>query len=450
MFIRSLLAAVVLIAGVVLSARFVLYDPANPGAERSVSGATLSKAPISLGNPAAAATLSTRLANIPGDEPRQPPVPFGTSLIIGEGDTLSEVLTDAGASRNDAAAAAAALGKLFNPRRIKPGQEITVTFMPQIGIEKAVGLPGRFQGFSLITDHTRIITVSRIGKGVFEASELKRHLTRDLVRAAGEIRSSLFVAATKAGMPATVLAELIHAYSWDVDFQRDIRSGDLFEIVFERFFDKDGDLVHNGRILYASLQLRGKNRPIYLHQLADGQSDYFDAKGRSARRTLMRTPIDGARLSSGFGKRRHPILGYMKQHRGVDFAAPRGTPIYAAGDGAVEAAGWNGAYGKYVRVRHNSEYKTAYAHMSRIKTRKGRRVRQGQVIGYVGTTGRSTGAHLHYEILKGNQRTNPLKVRMPSGRTLKGAELARLLETITKTDYQLAYLTENMTAELEK
>ncbi|MCH7814405.1 MAG: M23 family metallopeptidase, partial [Planctomycetes bacterium] len=158
---------------------------------------------------------------------------------------------------------------------------------------------------------------------------------------------------------------------------------------------------------------------------------YFDAKGRSARKALMRTPIDGARLSSVFGRRRHPILGYNKLHRGVDFAAPRGTPIYAAGNGVIVRAGRNGAYGKYVRIRHNARYATAYAHMSGFArgTRKGKRVTQGQVIGYVGTTGRSTGPHLHYEILAGGVRTNPMKLRMPSGRKLKGAELARFQQT---------------------
>jgi len=157
----------------------------------------------------------------------------------------------------------------------------------------------------------------------------------------------------------------------------------------------------------------------------------------------MRTPIDGARLSSRYGRRKHPILGYTKVHRGVDFAAPKGTPIYAAGDGRIEHSGWKGAYGKYIRIRHNSEYSTAYGHMSRIarKSGKGKRVRQGQIIGYVGTTGRSTGAHLHYEIMRGGRQTNPLKVRMPSGRKLKGEELARFKGARTELDSVYAQLT---------
>jgi murein DD-endopeptidase MepM/ murein hydrolase activator NlpD len=166
---------------------------------------------------------------------------------------------------------------------------------------------------------------------------------------------------------------------------------------------------------------------VYRHATGDGLTDYFDAQGRSARKALMRTPIDGARLSSRYGKRRHPVLGYTRMHRGVDFAASRGTPIYAAGNGSITHAGRNGGYGKYVRIRHNGRYSTAYAHMSRYGRgiRRGRRVSQGRIIGYVGSTGRSTGPHLHYEILSEGRQVNPLTLKMPSGRKLAGAELDR-------------------------
>ena len=189
--------------------------------------------------------------------------------------------------------------------------------------------------------------------------------------------------------------------------------------------------MHNGQIVFAALTLSGERKPIYLHTLKNGVTDYFDEKGQSAKKALMRTPIDGARLSSSFGKRKHPILGYTKLHTGTDFAAPRGTPIYAAGDGSIDTAGWNGGYGKYVRIRHNSEYSTAYAHMKAIKSGigKGKRVRQGQIIGYVGTTGRSTGPHLHYEIIRRGKKVNPMWVKMPSGQKLKGNEMARFEAT---------------------
>jgi murein DD-endopeptidase MepM/ murein hydrolase activator NlpD len=248
------------------------------------------------------------------------------------------------------------------------------------------------------------------------------------------------VSGRRAGIPDRVLLELIRAYSWDVDFQRDIRAGDGFQVMFDKLYDEHANHVHSSTIRFAALTLSGKRHAIYRYTTRDGTDDYFDDQGRSARKALMRTPINGARLSSGFGKRRHPILGYTKMHRGVDFAAARGTPIYAAGNGVVVKSGRNGAYGNYVKIRHNSRYSTAYAHMRRINknARRGKRVKQGQVIGTVGATGRVTGPHLHYEILVGGRRTNPLKVKMPSGRKLKGRELESFLAARSRTDEAFA------------
>ena len=263
------------------------------------------------------------------------------------------------------------------------------------------------------------------------------------MRASFVINKNLFRAAAMAGLPRRVQAELARIYSWDIDFQRDVRPSDHVEILFERYRDDNGAMVHEGRILFATMTLGGKVRPIYYHEDKFGAGGYFKKSGESARKNLLRTPIDGARLTSGFGQRRHPILGFMKQHQGVDFAAPTGTPILAAGDGTIEQSGLNGFYGNYVRIRHTKEFSTAYAHMSRITAQEGSRVRQGQVIGYVGNTGRSTGPHLHYEILKKSQRTNPLKVTMPSGHTLIGTEFERFKKTMSILDYQLAYLAED-------
>jgi len=290
--------------------------------------------------------------------------------------------------------------------------------------------PGRFLGFEINPDFARSVIIERTAtpKG-FTARAYKKVLTRELAAAAGTIYGSLFADATRAGVPDPVLIEMVRAYSWDVDFQRDIRPGDRFEVLYEHFLE--GSLkVHEGGVVYAQLTLSGKPLQIYRFAGDDGHSSYFDAAGQNAQKALMRTPINGARLSSGFGRRKHPILGYTKMHRGLDFAAPRGTPIYAAGNGRVEVAGRNGAYGNYVRIRHSGGYSTAYAHLKGFARglRRGTRVTQGEVIAYVGTTGRSTGPHLHYEILKGGLQANPLKVKMPSGRKLKGAELARFQE----------------------
>jgi murein DD-endopeptidase MepM/ murein hydrolase activator NlpD len=197
--------------------------------------------------------------------------------------------------------------------------------------------------------------------------------------------------------------------------------------MYEMLVDESGEAVKTGEILYASMTLSGTLKALYRYRLADGRVDYFDASGASVRKALMRTPINGARLSSGFGMRRNPILGYSKMHEGLDFAAPRGTPIYAAGDGVVERASRYGAYGKYVRLRHNSEYATAYAHLNGFADgiRPGQPVKQGETIGFVGSTGRSTGPHLHYEILRYGEQVNPLSVKMPTGVKLAGDEFDR-------------------------
>ncbi|HYE49076.1 MAG TPA: M23 family metallopeptidase, partial [Azospirillaceae bacterium] len=264
----------------------------------------------------------------------------------------------------------------------------------------------------------------------------EKPLERRLVAARGTISSSLFEAGSDAGVPYPVLAALMRTYSHDVDFQRELQPGDEFEILYERFVTEDGEFARDGEIHYASLKLSGKRLPLYRHEDADGSVDYFNAKGESIRKALLKTPVDGFRLSSGFGMRRHPVLGYSKMHKGADFAAPAGTPIYAAGNGVVEEAGPKGSYGNYVRIRHNGEISTAYAHMSRFgkSIRRGVRVSQGDVIGYVGSTGRSTGAHLHYEVLKGSKQVNPVSVTMPAGRTLAGRDLKEFQARMAKLD----------------
>ncbi len=428
MLLKGPLVVVALFAAVAASAGVILDDASVHGH----AGDTLSLAPISLGNPSAAATLTTRWAVQPEvGEAKAASPHYQIPLRIGRGDTLAGLLTGVGVTNADAHAAIAALSKRYNPKRIKKGQQISVRFKaPALGTpESRSPGPGRFVGLQVEPDYNTAIIVERNAAdagGGFTASKVEKTLTRTLARAEGVIKSSLYVSGLKADIPNPVLVELIRAYSWDVDFQRDIRAGDGFQVMYERIFNDHGNLVHSGNIRFAQLTLSGKRHAIYRHRTEDGDDDYFDEKGQSARKALMRTPIDGARLSSGFGRRRHPILGYNKMHRGVDFAAPRGTPIYAAGNGTIVKAGRNGAYGIYIQIRHNNRYSTAYGHMKGLarKARRGKRVTQGQIIGYVGTTGRSTGPHLHYEILAGGRRTNPMKIKMPSGRKLKGGELA--------------------------
>jgi len=345
--------------------------------------------------------------------------PYEDTRIVGKGDTMMALLIDAGVAAAEADRAIRAMAKIYKPRQIKPGQRISLTIQPQP--RKAPVL----QSLTFSVSVERNITVNRTPAG-FHAETIMRPLQRRETHASRRIDTSLYVAGIDAGLSQAILAELIHVFSFDVDFQRDIRRGDSFSLLFEEYIGETAEIVKTGHILLAEMVLRGNPIRVYRYKTQDGQVDYYDAKGQSVRKALLRTPIDGARISSGFGKRRHPILGYTRMHKGLDFAARRGTPIYAAGDGVVEYAGRNGAYGKYVRIRHNKMYKTAYAHMYRYGRglRKGRRVRQGQIIGYVGSTGLSTGPHLHYEVHKAGYQVNPRSIKLPSGRKLKGRELA--------------------------
>ncbi|QCN98060.1 M23 family peptidase (plasmid) [Azospirillum argentinense] len=347
-------------------------------------------------------------------------------LSVGRGDTLMDMLTGVDVPADEATNAIAALRKVYDPRKLQVGQQVTVLFEPRRGGAK------RFVGLEFLPDVVRSVSVSRKGDTAFTSSESEKAVTRQPVAAQTVIRSSLFEAGNAAGVPVSVMMALIRDYSYDVDFQRDLQPGDQFEVLYERLVTADGKNAGEGDVLYAALVLSGKEYPIYRHKSRDGRIDYYNRDGESIRRALLRTPIDGARITSGFGMRHHPILGFSKMHKGMDFGAPTGTPIYAAGGGVVEEVGPNGAYGNYIRIRHNTQIATAYAHLSRIakSTRRGARVDQGDVIGYVGTTGRSTGPHLHYEVLKGGQQINPKSIDLPTGDKLEGRELQAFEQTV--------------------
>lgn len=351
-------------------------------------------------------------------------------LTVSRGDTLAALLNQAGIEPSEAHQAITALKAVYSPRRLQIGQQIRLTLAPE-------GDPnGRLLSLSLQPSVEQEVQVARAETGRFEARAIDRPLSRELTISSGIITSSLFEAGNDAEVPMRVLLDLIRTYSFDVDFQRDIQPSDSFEVLYEQFADEDGEIVKTGEMLYASLTLSQEEIALYRYTPKSGVTDYFDSKGQSVRKTLMRTPIDGARLSSGYGMRHHPVLGYTKMHRGIDFAAPTGTPIYAAGDGVVERAGRFGAYGNYIRLRHTNSYGTAYAHLKGYAKgiKAGARVKQGQVIGYVGTTGRSTGPHLHYEVLVSGKRVNPTSLKLPSGENLKGKELRAFKAAIAEVD----------------
>ncbi len=343
---------------------------------------------------------------------------------VRKGESLVSLLLAKGVSEEEASAAAKALGKVFDSRKLQAGHSIELSLVPSL--EGALGqsqhkLVSMTLSPSAMADHI----VTRSDKG-FSASSIERPVTRQLVYRQGVINGSFFGAGKRAGVPHKHLARLVKGFSYDVDFQRDLKAGDRFELAFEAFVNDEGEIAYTGEVVYGALVLRGKRKEIYRFTPKSGRADFFNSKGESVRKALLRTPVDGARISSRYGMRRHPILGYSKMHKGIDFAAPRGTPIYAAGDGTVQVAKWNGGYGRYIRIKHGRGYSTAYAHMTRFAKgmRSGKKVRQGQVIGYVGTTGRSTGPHLHYEVLKSGRQVNPLSVKLLPGEKLKGRDLS--------------------------
>ena len=235
------------------------------------------------------------------------------------------------------------------------------------------------------------------------------------------IKNNLYSSAVNSGIEPNIIIEFARVFGFEVDFQRDIRKGDWFELLYEKFEDDNNKVRDTGKIIYASMFVNGEE--INLYNFKDkNNDDYFDIKGQSITKSLMKTPINGARLSSSFGMRKHPILGYNKMHRGTDFAAPSGTPIMASGSGTVIRARWCGGGGNCVKIRHNSTYETIYAHMKSFAKgiKEGRKVKQGQVIGYVGSTGMSTGPHLHYEVIVNGKKVNSQKLKLPSGKKLKG------------------------------
>ncbi|MBI2233862.1 MAG: peptidoglycan DD-metalloendopeptidase family protein [Micavibrio aeruginosavorus] len=369
----------------------------------------------------AAGTGADRLDDQP--TPQKPEGPQEKTVKIGTGDTLTGVLTKAGLSGNEAYNVVQAVKKHMDLRNLKPGQVLNIKFDP-VSNEDQGGY--QFAAMNMALDPLRSVSVARSDSGEgYEANLKERPTHKQLYVKEAPIEVSVFGSAAKAGIPQTVVADAIRIYSWHVDFQRDIRQGDKLQVMYEQYETDEGVRIKTGNVVYAKLTVSGVEIPIYRYEMKDGRVDYFLNNGRSIRKTLMKTPIDGARMSSGFGMRRHPIQGYNKMHKGVDFAASSGTPIYAAGDGIIEKAGRQGGYGNYVRIRHNSQLKTAYAHMSRFAKgmAAGRRVRQGEVIGYVGTTGASTGPHLHYEVLVNGAQVNPRGVNLPIGEILEGEQL---------------------------
>jgi murein DD-endopeptidase MepM/ murein hydrolase activator NlpD len=392
------------------------------------------------------------------------------TITLDRGDTLAGALTDAGVSSEDANAAVLAMAKVYDMRDMRAGESFDISFttVPDKTVTAQITYtpPGAALGDSVSDDDTgdgavedvpatpigkllslsyspsvdHEITVTRAATGGFTASDVRKKLEARYHRAGATIDSSLYLAAMQAGIPADVVVQMIHMFSYEVDFQRDIRPGNSFEVFYNYYYTPEGQPAKQGDIAYAEMHLAGRTIALYRYHPNGDAPDYFDAHGQSARSMLMKTPVDGARITSGFGMRFHPILGYTRMHKGIDFGVPTGTPVMAAGSGVIKQEGWSNGYGKLLVIDHQNNYATAYGHLSRFAPglHVGSRVRQGQVVAYSGMTGMATGPHLHYEIRIGGNQVNPASVKVATGRRLFGRDLRDFLVERLHIDSELA------------
>ena len=340
---------------------------------------------------------------------------------VSQGETFDNILEQYSVSKSEIAEIKKKISKEINVNMLNTNHKIQFT------IDQTNNL---IKEFIFQVSSTEKIFLSRN----IETEEFKRELIivklkKDVVYKEDLILQSLYRSASDQKIPANIIIEFARIYGFQVDFQRDIRKRDAFQIMYEIFKDDNNKIIETGNILFANLKLSGENNSLYYFDKEDSKGHY-DKNGKSVKKALMKTPINGARLSSPFGMRKHPIDGFNKMHRGTDFAAPMGTPIMASGDGVIKKAGWCGGGGNCVVIKHNSTYKTVYAHMSKFANgiRSGVRVKQGQTIGYVGSTGKSTGPHLHYEVIVNGKKINSQTLKLPSGKILKGSE-RKIFET---------------------
>ena len=340
---------------------------------------------------------------------------------IEEGETFDKILEAYAIKEEEISNIKNNLSKKINLNRLKTNQKIQFT------VDQS---NNHLKEFIFQISNTEKIYLTKIGgKDEFDQKIILTKLRKEIVYKENTILNSLYKSATQKKIPINTIIEFARIYGFEVDFQRDIRKRDTFQIMYEVFIDDNKKIVETGEILFANLKLSGKDKSLYFFDYNDSKGHY-NKSGKSSQKALMKTPINGARLSSPFGMRKHPIDGFNKMHRGTDFAAPTGTPIMASGNGIVKKAGWCGGGGNCVVIKHNSTYQTVYAHMSKFAfgIRSGVRVKQGQTIGYVGSTGKSTGPHLHYEVIMNGKKINSQKLKLPSGKVLKGKE-RKLFET---------------------
>ena len=340
---------------------------------------------------------------------------------IKAGETFDKILSDYSIDKEEVKILKENLLKKININKLNTNQKIQIT-LDQTN--------NKIKEFIFKISNTEKIYLSRDGENTkFNQEILTIKLDKKIIYKENIILQSLYKACTDQNIPSNTIIEFARIYGFQVDFQRDIRNEDKFQIMYEVFIDKNKKVIETGEILYANLKLSGQDNPLYYFN-DENHEGHYDKNGKSVQKALMKTPINGARLSSSFGMRKHPIDGFNKMHRGTDFAAPKGTPIMASGNGIIKKVGWCGGGGNCIKIRHNSTYETVYAHMSKFARgiKNGVRVKQGQTIGYVGSTGKSTGPHLHYEVIVNKKKVNSQKLKLPSGKILKGNK-RKLFET---------------------
>jgi murein DD-endopeptidase MepM/ murein hydrolase activator NlpD len=334
---------------------------------------------------------------------------------IKSGETFDKILSEYSIEKEEIIAIKKSLSKKFNINKLNTNQKIHII------LDKT---NNKIKEFIFQISNTEKIYLSKNSEDLeFDEKILSIKLDKKIIYKENIILQSLYKAATDQNIPPNTIIEFARIYGFQVDFQRDIRKEDKFQIMYEVFIDENKKIIETGEILFANLKLSGQDNSLYYFD-KENLEGHYDKNGKSVQKALMKSPINGARLSSSFGMRKHPIDGYNKMHRGTDFAAPKGTPIMASGNGIVKKAGWCGGGGNCVKIRHNSTYETVYAHMSKFARgiKNGVRVKQGQTIGYVGSTGKSTGPHLHYEVIVNGKKVNSQKLKLPSGKVLKGKD----------------------------
>lgn len=361
--------------------------------------------------------------------------PISIMIKVAPGETFESAVRRAGVGQTEAQQAVHALGSVFDTVNIKAG----LAFEAAIARPRDSNGPARLMGLSMRIGPASAVTLARAFDGALHLRQMDEMVSAQTVVAQGQLEGSLYASAEKAGATPELTAQVVKLFSHKLDFSRDIHAGDKFSLVFDRKVTESGRTVQAGDLLYAEIEAKGGANRFYRFKAAGAAAaDYFDELGKNIRGFLLRTPLDGARVTSSFGMRLHPILGFTRMHAGIDFGAPMGTPVFAAGDGVVEKAQWTNGYGRWLQIRHNGQIETGYGHLSGWAVKPGQHVHQGQVVAYVGSTGVSTGPHLHYEIISHGKKVNPASVKVASGTILGGRELAAFKAEKSRIDRLIA------------